>query len=104
MRGVCAHPRLQRGLLREDRLARRAGGEVLVDRHDARQIELLVEIGVQAAAAFSAIHVRTPAVLAAGTAATVCARATTATSPCRGESSRSPRFPCTAGLRAPAAR
>ena len=102
--GVLADARLQRGLPGEDRLAGRAGSEMLVERHDARQIELLVEVGVQAAAAFGAIHVRTPAVPAADAAATVFARERGETSPCRAESSRSPRSPCRAGLRVRAAR
>src|SRR5204863_4916654 len=87
----------------EDGLALRARGEMLVDGDRARQIELLIEIGVQAALCFGAVHIRTPRCFA-DAAAGASARERGATSRCRSARSRPPRSPCTRDPRARAAR
>jgi len=69
---------------------------VPVHGHEAERIELLVEIRVEAAESVGAIHVSSPE-LASDAAAVICARAKGATSRCRLECRRSPRFPCRAG-------
>src|SRR6185503_12474630 len=94
----------QFGVPGEDRLAGRAGSKMLLERHAARQIELLVEIGVQPVTALGAVHVMTPAGCVAGAAAAACELAQAATSRCRAECRRSPRSPCTTDLRALSAR
>src|SRR5262245_33589211 len=93
--GMPPDARAQRRQALERRLAGLASGEMLLDRHGAREIELPVKIGVHAAAALYAVHLMTPAGLAADVAAAACVRERAATSRYRAECRRSPRSPCT---------
>ncbi len=101
---VLAHRGLKGALSPEDRPAGLAGREMPLDGKRAFQVELAVEIRMKAAAGLGAIHVRTPALRAAGAATGACALARGATSPCRGECRRSRRSPCTKDPRAREAR
>src|SRR5881394_3987209 len=81
-------------LRREGRLATRTRCEMLLYGGHTLEIELLVEIGLQAALGLGAIHVRTPPYFA-DAAVVASERERGATSRCRLAHRRPPRSLCT---------